>query len=183
MRARYVPMVSMVIGTTVGGSIFGAGVAFVREIAGARRSGTLILALSASAMSLCVLASISPRLQILLPYPRRQVRRELLWLHGRVKGAFIWGIDLGAGFRTYIVTPALYGLLAIGLLLRDSAGIAVLTMYGLARGSSICALAIYKGRRVDTCNADRLLDGRVARLARWPLLGVSLGLWVTLIRP
>jgi hypothetical protein len=54
----------------------------------------------------------------------------------------VWGVELGAGIRTLVVTPAYYGLLALSVTQPSIFwAFAVAVLYGVSRGGVIVAFA------------------------------------------
>jgi hypothetical protein len=71
------------------------------------------------------------------------VPAALILQRSRTVAALQWGIQLGLGFRTYVVTPAFFGLISVGLVQDPIAlAVAVGTLYGIVRGGMIATFAI-----------------------------------------
>lgn len=71
-----------------------------------------------------------------------QVRSTLPEGYGLDRAALVWGIQLGFGLSTYLVTPAMYAV--VGMALGSETPLMILAMcvvYGFVRGSTIATFA------------------------------------------
>ncbi len=110
---------------------------------GNARSG---LILAAAAVS--VVGVLFPGLRRWLPERACQVASAEVLRWGRTRAAFNWGVKLGTGVSTFMVTPALYALLGVAAGQREALTAGVLcTAYGMARGTTIAGFALTEGRR------------------------------------
>lgn len=130
----------LLAGTISGGAVLGLGTAtaaFVSSRAPAIRMGVLLgLGL------VSVTSTVIPSWRRWVPQRGRQVRAGLMHERNRESAAFLWGVELGTGIRTWVVTPAFYGLMAL-CLTQPSAlrALAICLLYGATRGSVIVTLA------------------------------------------
>jgi hypothetical protein len=162
-----VPLASLVAGATLGGLVTGAvlaGAWYVLQPFDAARTG-IVMASGALAAG----AIVWPRLRYWLPERPCQVRSVLMH-QGMVRAGFRWGVELGTGVYTYVVTPALYALLAVSVAQSHSLNaLAIAALYGVSRGMTIA----WFGNR-QTSGADhppeRVLGVGLGRAMRAPLL-------------
>lgn len=145
-KVRYSPLISLVLGTTLGGvgvGILVAALAHLFAVIPAARSGVLIGlgTLSATAVAL-------PGLRRWLPDRTCQVRPYHVYMVPLTRVAFRWGIELGVGVCTFIVTPAFFALLAVAVTqpLPQRAAM-LLALYGAARGLTIAYFAMAQSDR------------------------------------
>jgi hypothetical protein len=64
-------------------------------------------------------------------------------------------VELGVGVRTFVVTPAFYGLLAVVVSTgRPETALGLGAFYGFARGATTAAFAVVVGRRSATAGEE-----------------------------
>lgn len=160
------PLASLVAGTTAGGLVTGAvlaGAWYVLQPFDTARTA-IVVALGA----LAAVALVYPRLRYWLPERPCQVRSVRMH-QGLARAGFRWGVELGTGTYTYVVTPALYAVLAVSVAMsRPLDALIVWVVYGASRGLAIA----WFGFRVAHC-ASRLEDAPgtgLERAMRVPLL-------------
>lgn len=147
MRSRYLPLLALIAGSSLGGAALGIGVAGIQYALADRQAAQMSLAVSIAAVSL--LALLSPRARRLLPQRRRQVSSSCL-LRTRSRAAFRWGITLGTGFSTFVVTPMMYALPAIALVQTSLAlAFMICVLYGFSRGLTIAIASVASARRTS----------------------------------
>lgn len=159
-----------VTGAAVGGALLGGGCALA---AGALRSahapGTW-LEISALTGAVVALASDSPAVPFALPVHPRQVDERWLTTYRRWIYAGGFGLQIGAGFATYIMSAAVY-LTALLAIMTGSPGEAALVgvAFGVVRG--LCVLVTAHVRSPEQLRA---LVARVDRSADWSMQCVRL---------
>jgi hypothetical protein len=137
---RYLPLATLVLGTAIGGLLLG-GVLVVISYA--------LLGLDelrvATLLALGAIAAVTvlwPRGRALLPERTCQVSTRYM-LSPPTQAALRWGIDLGTGVSTFLVTPAVYAFVGIVLAQADAVAIlALCCLYGVGRGGAIATFAI-----------------------------------------
>jgi hypothetical protein len=144
-RRQYAPLFSLVAGTIVGGCLLGVFMTViwvaVTPIKPAR-AGLFIAGLAVAA-----LAMRRPTLRGWLPQRTCQVSAAMGYTMSLKLASFRWGIELGLGIPTLMVTPAFYALLGTFLAQeRVLDHLLVGATYGAARGATIFAFALAKGR-------------------------------------
>jgi len=131
-----------ILGATLGGLVTGA-LAAVLAVAVASTSATA--AGLAAVGSVAALAAGAADLGLLgrpLPHLRRQVNEQWLeqfrsWVYGAG-----FGLQIGSGFMTYIMTAAVYLVVVLAALLGSPAGALLIGgLFGLVRGSAILLTA------------------------------------------
>lgn len=143
----YLPVLGLAAGCLSGGCILGAataGTAYVLHFLPQLRAG-----LGIAVILLAIGASFSQAIFRLLPERSCQVPGQALAQSRTVtRGAFRWGVTLGLGVRTFVVTPGFYALLAIaGMQVRPVAAVGICAVYGLMRGITILGFAVALGYR------------------------------------
>lgn len=133
-------LVHLLAGTTSGGAVLGLGTAvaaFASSRVPAIRLGVLLgLGL------VSITATVAPAWRRWIPQRGRQVRSGLIHERDRKSAAFIWGLELGSGIRTLVVTPAFYGLLALAVSQSTALrALAIGLLYGATRGGVIVTVA------------------------------------------
>jgi hypothetical protein len=167
-RAKYAPLVSLIAGTTIGAALLGAAISvawFVTSSFDAVRIGLLL-----GIVPLCVLGMIWPAVRRWLPERACQVPGALMMVPRPSSAALKWGIQLGTGVRTFVVTPAFYVLLAVALSEREAwfPGL-VCIAYGVARGATIAFFAFVTALR-KRAGGRRLAGAHLEVALRIPLL-------------
>lgn len=136
----------LVGGTMMGGVVLGAIIVTLHEALSSLRIP--IPGISFAIGSIGVVAILSKGVAQLLPQRSCQVPQRFLTPWPLRKVALHWGFSLGLGFCTYLVTPALFVLVAAALSTRQLANVLVACgAYGFARGSAIAVAALVKDRR------------------------------------
>jgi hypothetical protein len=139
------PRAALVLGTTAGGALLGAALVPVWLAVDALR--TVRPALGVGVGVLVVLALLWPGLRRWLPEAACQVRDDPMGSGAMHRVAFVWGVELGLGLRTYAVTPALFMVPTIALLQPSAlAVLAIPSIYGFARGATIAWFAALSAR-------------------------------------
>jgi hypothetical protein len=142
---RYFPLASLVAGTTAGGLLTGVGLALGWYALAAFDAGRPAIVLGVGGIA--AVAVVRPALRRWLPEAACQVRSEHL-AEAMHRAAFRWGVELGTGVRTFVVTPALYAVLAISLAQGEPwLAAAVSGIYGCTRGAAIAWFATVHARR------------------------------------
>lgn len=163
---RHLPLAFLVAGTTTGGLVLGAVVTlawYVLAPIDAMRTGILI----AMAM-LAAIAVAWPPTQRWLPERACQVSDSPRVRASMERAAFGWGVRLGMGVCTFLVTSAFYALLALALSQKSPrAAFGICLTYGAARGIAIAAFTLVEARRDATGLTRELALGNLMRL---PLL-------------
>jgi hypothetical protein len=158
-------VVAFTLGSVAGGAALGGllGLAGALLAAAAPPPGPLVLAAAALAAATGLVADLAPG-RLALPSVRRQVNEDWLEAYrGWVVGVG-FGAQLGAGLATIVTTAAVHlafvlALLA-GSLQRSGAGLALGTLFGLARALPLLAAAEASGPA-----GLAALHGRLERLA------------------
>jgi hypothetical protein len=84
------------------------------------------------------------------------------------RAAFRWGLDLGTGVSTFVVTPGMYALLAVAVgQARPMAVVGLCALYGACRGAAIAWFALVLARRRET--TERSPGVGLERSLRMPL--------------
>jgi hypothetical protein len=91
---------------------------------------------------------------------------------GLERAAFRWGVKLGLGVSTYVVTPALYAMLVVATIQSSPVrAISLCALYGVARGATIVRFALVQR---DVAEGKRSVPGvGLERMLRLPLTGVA----------
>lgn len=140
------PLAALIAGGAAGGVLLGGGTmaaSLVVRPVGDARSGLILAAATVS-----VVGVVFPRLRRWLPERACQVASAEVLRSGRTRAAFKWGLKLGTGVSTFMVTPALYALLGVAAGQREAliAGV-ICIAYGTSRGATIAGFALTEGRR------------------------------------
>lgn len=169
-QEKYLPLLSLVAGTTTGGALLGmvmAGAWYGLEVSEPARTG-LVMALSVFAIT----AVLRPQLRRWIPNRSCQVPNFLLLAHRLETVAFRWGLELGAGLCTFMVTPGLLGLFAIAL--GQNGGVAaglLFVVYGTTRGAAIATFGSLESHRQHRERVGFLgRIGNLERILRLPLV-------------
>lgn len=155
----------------MGGFALGLGMAFV---------GLIIISVPGLVGLLVVLtlfavaAMFSSRAKELLPQRSAQVRYEDRLRMNPLAASFKWGVQLGAGVATRVITPAFYVMLAIGCLLGGWVAVTIGVLYGTTRCTIILAVGARKAYLESVGDAECRVDGNVLPRLRLPLLGGAL---------
>lgn len=123
---------------------------------------------------LVVASLVFPYLAHLLPERACQVRSDLMLRERPMHVAFRWGYELGTGLYTFIVTPALLGLVAVMVgQQRVTACLVIGLAYGFARSGTVALVASYPagGGRADRTTPVEV--GRILVRLRPALLGAT----------
>lgn len=128
------------------------------------RAGTVV-----GGACLATTALLSPGAWRWLPERACQVPGYLPLRLGRERAAMWWGLELGFGFCTFIVTPAIYAMVAVALGQEHPlSGSLVCAAYGAARGLTIAVFALWDAPRDDT--GEQMPTGRLRNALKVPLL-------------
>jgi hypothetical protein len=125
------------------------------------------------AIGLCTLGiagTFVPRVEQWLPERRCQVAPFTVFRFSAQGAAFRWGLQLGMGFHTYMVVPAVLALPAAALLQRTPiAEWAIFLSYGLSRGGIIACMAVAGARSRGRDKAEPAIRWPLKRMLRVPL--------------
>jgi hypothetical protein len=133
------------LGATVGGALLGAPAALLAAVVGATGASTATLLGVATALGVLAVALDLGLAGTTMPHHRRQVDEQWLdqfrsWVYGAG-----FGVQIGTGLATYIMTAAVYLTVALAALTgRPWTALAICTLFGSVRG-----LAIFLGVRLD----------------------------------
>jgi hypothetical protein len=164
---RYLPLAVMVAGMTAGGAILGVLITLVRIVLDL--ASVPVHGVAFGLVGLALAATIAPALEIWLPERRCQVSGSLIHRYSRQRAAAQWGLQLGMGVCTYMVTPGFVGLVAAGLLQLPPLGLLVCVVYGGGRGAVIAAFAL-AGTRSERLGVDEPSPrGRLKAALRYPV--------------
>lgn len=142
---RYFPLASLVAGTTAGGLLMGVGLVLGWYAVAALDGGRPAVLLGVGGVA--AIAVVWPALRRWLPEAACQVASVRL-AEAKHRAAFRWGVELGTGVCTFVVTPALYAVLAVSLAqVKPWLALAVSGVYGCTRGAAIAWFAIVHARR------------------------------------
>lgn len=128
------------------------------------------IGIALAALAVGFLGMLVPRTKVWLPQRAAQVSSELIHTGRTGRMSFGWGFELGVGVRTFLVTPAFYGLFAVALAQRTpliALGIGV--AYGASRGAALAVMTLASREPSHRVAAILRTDG-VTRLMRVPLL-------------
>lgn len=145
-----------IAGGLVGGCIFGMSAALLAVGVRALAPSSEIVLATAALAALVAVASDLEMFGFRLPVHHRQVNERWLdqfrpWVYG-----FGFGIQIGTGLATYIMTAALYLLLVLAVLSQNAAIAVVLgCIFGLVRG-----LAVLLGRSITDPDSLRSFHRR-----------------------
>ena len=161
-----------VAGSVLGGAVLGALAAIgallwgsVAASAPVSASAAAVTAGIASVGCLVAAASDSSAFGFRLPGHPRQVNEQWLGLYRRWVYACGFGVQIGVGFATYIMTAAVYLTVLLGALSGSAAlAFAIGLLFGLVRG-----LAVLLSSGARDPRALRLLHRRLDLLAPWSL--------------
>jgi hypothetical protein len=143
---RFFPLCCMVVGTALGGALLGlvAAVALLvlAPVDGARIG--VIVALTA----LALIGTGWPRVGRWLPERACQVSNSPMLSGSLRRAGFRWGIRLGLGLCTFLVTPAFYALPAVAIGQHHPwEAVLVCAVYGGTRGTTIAAFTVMQASR------------------------------------
>ncbi len=149
----------------------------LQEIQDLTRGG-VFMALAAITVS----AFAAPSLERWLPERPRQVLGAAFFMHGRKGAAIRWGFELGTGLATYIVTPGMYGLLALAFLQREvMMSLTIGFAYGITRGATIAWFALRRTKMESADPGCPVPKGRFKRTLRVPMAVATLAGLVAII--
>jgi hypothetical protein len=158
---------SLVAGGWLGGLMLGLAVGTIAIILS--RLPEARIGISLGLIGAGVVASLTRRVPWWTPQRTCQVSPYRIVAQGPRRAAFAWGVELGVGIRTFVVTPAIYALVGVALLARSIVLCALLCcIYGAARAGTIAGMAFAVRRRLQIGNSQE------------PLLGVASSLHVVL---
>ena len=154
-----------IAGAVLGGTVLGVAAAVGAALWAALPATAAITAAVAAACSLLAAASDTSLFGYRLPEHPRQVNERWLGRYRRWVYAAGFGVQIGCGFATYIMTAAVYLATALAVLSGSPAcAVAVGLLFGLVRGSAVLLSA---GVR-DPDGLQRL-HRRLDQLAPWSL--------------
>ena len=147
MFGRYLPLAGLLAGTTSGGLLLGAALVvawYALAPLDALRTAA-ILGVGAVAAT----GVLWPRARRWLPERACQVASTLM-RDSPGRAAFRWGLELGTGVSTFVVTPAMYALLAVAVGQgQPVVVVALCSLYGTSRGAAIAWFAVVYSRRAQ----------------------------------
>lgn len=137
---------ALVAGSTGGGVLLGVTVTaawYLLAPFSSARSGVVL-----GVVTLSAIAVGWPGLRRWLPERACQVASSQLLRFSRERAAIHWGVTLGVGVSTFVVTPAFYALVAVALAQERALMAGLLcTVYGAVRGATIACFALTEARR------------------------------------
>ncbi len=157
-----------IAGSVVGGALLG----LVAALGAAALMPLPVEVALIAAIACCVfaLAADSPRIAVRLPNHPRQVNEQWLARYRRWIYAAGFGLQIGCGFATYIMTAAVYLTVVLGALSGSPAfALATGLTFGLVRG-----LAVLLSSAARTPARLQALHCRLDVLAPWSLRAVML---------
>lgn len=167
---KHLPGIALVAGSAAGGLMLGIGAAIVSL--GLAHSDTIRLSVLLAASALAVAALLWRDLRPWLPQRGCQVRRNTELKRSIPRAALLWGLELGSGIRTFAVTPAFYGFIAVMVAqVAPWACLAGCLVYGISRGTTIMVFAHLETIRGGS-NEGAQQIGRVRGIMRLPILAV-----------
>lgn len=99
---------------------------------------------------LAAAATLRPNLRPWLPERSCQVAGSTMKRRRPIRGAFEWGALLGVGVSTFMVTPALYGVLVLAVgQQRAISSVSICVTYGLARVLTIVVFSVRFARGTE----------------------------------
>lgn len=176
---RFGPLPLFAVGGLIGGLALGLGLGAATVASESLTGAAVGVGWALAIVSLAGLAS--QRLWKWFPQRACQVAAGQRFRQGRSTTSLIWGIQLGAGVTTYLVTPAFYGLLGVAFALQSPlTAVLAGAVYGLTRCLMIDAVAVVR-RQARLMGQDILpLVGLEARM-RLPLAAtIVIGLALSL---
>lgn len=161
----YIPLMCLSIGSTIGGLVLGlASLGIHLVLGGSPARIGLVLGIG----GLAAVATASHRVRRWIPERHCQVARTLLQTRSRERTSLRWGIKLGVGVTTLVVTPAFYALLAVSIAQRATVALLSCLTYGFVRGGTIATCAIWKDGRQRRGHGEPA-GGRLKRMMTAPL--------------
>lgn len=141
-----------------------------------RPLGAPRLGIGGALIVLGLVGMLHPSFATFLPSRRLQLPQETYFKLTRTRAALRWGISLGIGVRTYVVTPAFFALLG-ALVVQTSifGAVAIGLIYGLTRGVVISIFAVMHNGE-SSSNAQLAHVDRLKRGSRVPLILLMLTL-------
>jgi hypothetical protein len=112
-RGTYWPLAGLVAGGMIGGAVFGSILALVSFVLGF--AGRIQLGLALGIIIAAATAALSHPAPWWVPQRTCQVSGHRLVAQHINAACFSWGLDLGLGFRTFVVTPAFYGIVGLAI--------------------------------------------------------------------
>jgi hypothetical protein len=159
--------------------MLGVGLALLEQVFAVLDGARVAAVITGSALA-CV-ALVAPSIRTWLPERPCQVSRKHM-LRPQAQAAAIWGLQLGTGVTTFVVTPALYALIVAAAAQSDPmASWFLAALYGTCRGAVIAIFAL-RYARAPRQREDRLLGiGLEARLRPALMIAVASTAALTLI--
>lgn len=163
-RRTYWPLASLVAGGTVGGALFGSVLAAVSLVLGLARGIQLGVALGI--VLAAAVAALSHPAPWWVPQRTCQVSGHRLVAQHITAASFGWGFDLGVGVRTFVVTPAFYGIVGLAIAAPNPLfSMLIGTGYGCARVLTIaCFSRVVRRLQLVGCEATEPGLGLAKRL-------------------
>ncbi len=119
-------------------------------------------------------AILSTTVERTLPERPCQVPRSAVLRYGLTTASLRWGVQLGLGFQSFVVTPAIYVLLAVTLSAGSAAHAAIpWIVYGMARGSSISLVSIWMSASGACARGPMRLRTKSVLVSPLLLLGIA----------
>jgi hypothetical protein len=162
-RTKRWVLASFVAGGSVGGAFLGSVLGVASLVLGTLG---LQLGLALGVIVVASVATLSHPSPWWVPQRTCQVSGYQLGYQRMSAVSFGWGVDLGVGVRTFLVTPAFYGVVGLGLAASNPAfGLVTGVVYGLARTLTIACFSLAV-RRLQTkgCEATEVGAGLAKRL-------------------
>ncbi len=142
---RFSPLAYLVLGTGLGGLALGLGATAAWLMI--HSTASLRVGLVVGLGTVAALAVMCPSLCVWIPERSCQVPGSLTRTKSMRRTAFLWGLQLGIGVRSFVVTPAFYGMLAVAACQRHPQAVSLVCLtYGLVRGAAIAFVSVRKRR-------------------------------------
>ena len=163
-RRTYWPLASLVAGGTVGGALFGAILGVISYVLGF--APAIQLGLAAGIILASAVATLSHPVPWWMPQRTCQVSGHRLVAQPIAVASFDWGFELGMGIRTFMVTPAFYGIVGLAIAAPNpSVALVVGMAYGCARALTItCFIPTVRRLQLAGCEATEPGLGLANRL-------------------
>jgi hypothetical protein len=148
----------------VGGALFGSVLAAFSLVLGL--AGGIQLGLALGIILAAAVAALSHPTPWWVPQRTCQVSRHRIVAQQMTAAFFGWGFDLGLGVRTFVVTPAFYGIVGLAIAAPNPLfGMLIGTVYGCARVLTIaCFSRAVRKLQLAGCEATEAGLGLAKRL-------------------
>jgi hypothetical protein len=148
-QTHRVPLLYLVAGGTTGGLLLGSALGAFSLALSALRAAQIGLALGVAAAA--TVGTFPGTKPWWIPERTCQVSGRRLDLEGINRASFGWGLDLGVGLRTFVVTPAFYALIGLGIAAPNPLISVILgSGYGSIRALVIAAFTLVVRKRLGS---------------------------------